>query len=1274
MKKCTLLVLILTLLCSLLPQTAIAQTSEFPLLIYLAKDFEAQEIGDKAYGFYFPKQAYAPYFSVATAAKTDDAENKAMKIAGNADGAYLRHTWHHAPIAKDFVMSMSINLTDTATVKNMYIYTNALKPRNTRYLDTDGGVFNLMSLTDKLSVNGKTVPGITFAAGKWYKIEFVFNMSKFTVGVYINGSKYGADIALPTLTNISEWRITSPAEGSEYYIDDIKIYESSEIISDEYFAQELAAWQSNPLCPDEKYEVGRLYRYDKFVYRTLHNKFLARIGSNKVYKDNIMHKMPGPILEEEGKLIAPIRGIAEVFGADISWDSELNKTTLTYQGKTIEAITGETIYYVNGKPSKLFYPATNINGTTYLQLDVLTHFFGAEYRREDYLLNFGDKITFDRDFGPMITNAHSRTYEQEMLTRINLFMVYDRPTKEEILEKYRQINSVGMHPRVILNDFDTIKSGIEKDEEYATLVNTLVGKADNLIDAGVVEYTLPDGQRASFSGKLYNIGMHCTLAYKLTQDPKYINFIRDNINVISNDFPDLHPAEGLDVGNSANGLGPIYDWLYEDWNETELETIEKIITEMVFDEYEYSYACAYYNSQTAFAANSGNQPLIINNGVIGCAIALMDKYPERCAELLECAIRSVESSYLTFAPDGGFPEGLSYWLYTCDTLPYTLANLNSAFGEDFGLSKVPGLDNTIYYALSAMGSTGGYPLGDAAVQSPFHGMFMWHANYMNDKSIAELRKNNMSSASMIDVINWVFDTSDADSGLENIEGDSFFVKLNTATMRTGWEKSDTSVIFHGGGNNDGHGHLDVGTFQFDMLGERWADELPKEDYNLTGYGAYNKNDAVAGHPYGSHDYYRNKAEGHNVVIAGLGTTRYDMVKTAKAPIVKHSFGDTMSYAIMELTQSNENYDCAVRGVQLDKVQNHIIVQDNFKAKTPMEFWWSMITKADIELSEDGRSAILSKNNKRVWASIISEGDEKFQVLDAKPMREYTIDGIAFPPPLQTANDGYRKLAIQNESTDHFKMTVVFKPLIGEETTPSMIPENVPMEQWLPVEAERAQLTGVTVDGVAYDGFSPAVYNYNLDVVTEKSDIPKIEVTADDDYEVEVIESKTVPGITTVIMSENGENVGMYTFSITPLNDTTKFLNDKQIPIVSYTVSSEPQPENGAANLFDANDATKFATDEQGGAVTVDFGEVKTVKEVKMSFVSGASRQEFFKLEYSTDGVNFTECYDGSSSGTTTDYETYSIGSVPARYIRVSFYGNNKGANWVSVKEFCAFAE
>ncbi len=1287
MKKHIAYILLFAILCSFVPQISFASSAEYdmPALIYLDKDFEAQTIGDMAYGFYYPSSKNVEFFSVQQAAKPDDADNKALKITGTStSGVRLRHPWSHCGITKNFVIKFAVNVADTKSAKSIYLYTDVTQSRSTYYLDQLGGSFPLMVLTDVLKVNGTQVPNIKFNANQWYTLEFDMDMDAGSIGVYVDGKKYGNNIPMPSLINIAEFTILAPAEGVEYYIDDISIYENDGIMDDAEYEKELADWLASPLCPDEKYEVGRLYRYDKFVYRTLYNTFLGYIGSNKVYKDNVMHKMPGPILEDGDKLIAPVRGIGEVFGANVTWDGANNKFILKYNGKTMEAVVDDDIYYVDGKPAKLYYPTKNINGSLYMQLDVLTHFFGEDYKRVGQIVNFGRDIVYDRDFGPMIKNQQGRTWEEEMNMHIERFLVYDRPTKEEILEIYKANNPEGRHPRIYLKDFSYIKEGMEADPQFASLINTLIKRADSLIETGPVEYSTTDGQRGSFPQKLYNIGNYCGLAYILTGDTKYKDFIWQNMEVINTTFPDFRPQEGLDIGNSANGMAPMYDWLYNEWTPEQRKIFEENILEKIIAECEYSFASAYYNSQTAFAANSGNGPLIVNNGYIACAIALMDVYPERCAALLENCLRGIERSYLTFAPDGGFPEGLSYWLYTCDTLPYTLANLDTNFGRDFFFSDVPGLNETIYYALSTSGATGGYPLGDAAVQSPYHGMFMWHANKQNDKSVAQLRKENMSSASLIDVLYWVFDTEGTDSGLNNIEGDSFFTKINTLSMRTGWSGGDTSVIFHGGGNGDPHGHLDIGSFQFDMLGVRWADELPKEDYVLREYGAWHADDKVEGHPYGALDYYRNKGEGHNTVIAGLGTARYDMPKAAKAPIIKHSFGETLSYGIMNLTESNPNYECAVRGVQLDKVQNQVIVQDNFKANSPMEFLWSMHTTADIELSEDGKSAILTKNNKRIWASIISDGDENFQVLDAKPMKEYEIDGISFPPPLESGNDGtgsanhstsekYQKLAVINPSTDHFKLTVAFKPLVGDETVPSLIPEDVPMEQWMPVESERAQLMSVSVDGAEMAAFNPEVYNYDLQVITEKSEVPEVSVVADDRYEVELIESSTVPGVTTATLKEDGNIVGLYNFTITPLNDTTKFLNDKQIPIVGYTVTSEPQPENGAANLFDANFDTKFATDEDGGAVTVDFGSVQYVKEIMMRFQNGTGRQEYFKVEYSVDGITYNECYNGASTGTTKDYQSTAIGK-DARYLRISFYGNNKGAMWVSVSDFCAFTE
>ena len=90
-------------------------------------------------------------------------------------------------------------------------------------------------------------------------------------------------------------------------------------------------------------------------------------------------------------------------------------------------------------------------------------------------------------------------------------------------------------------------------------------------------------------------------------------------------------------------------------------------------------------------------------------------------------------------------------------------------------------------------------------------------------------------------------------------------------------------------------------------------------------------------------------------------------------------------------------------------------------------------------------------------------------------------------------------------------------------------------------------------------------------------------------------------------------------------------------------------------------------------MTIDFGSEQNTHDVKMSFAMGHKRSEFFSIEYSVDGINFTECYKGQSSGTTIDYESFIIDKT-ARYIRVKFYGNSQGSNWVSVTELCAFTQ
>ena len=86
--------------------------------------------------------------------------------------------------------------------------------------------------------------------------------------------------------------------------------------------------------------------------------------------------------------------------------------------------------------------------------------------------------------------------------------------------------------------------------------------------------------------------------------------------------------------------------------------------------------------------------------------------------------------------------------------------------------------------------------------------------------------------------------------------------VEVVTMRSAWD--DPNALFVGikaGYNQVNHGHLDLGNFELDALGVRWARDLGSENYNLPGYWEGKR----GGQRW---SYYRLNSASHNVVMLG----------------------------------------------------------------------------------------------------------------------------------------------------------------------------------------------------------------------------------------------------------------------------------------------------------------------------------------------------------------------------------------------------------------------
>ena len=158
---------------------------------------------------------------------------------------------------------------------------------------------------------------------------------------------------------------------------------------------------------------------------------------------------------------------------------------------------------------------------------------------------------------------------------------------------------------------------------------------------------------------------------------------------------------------------------------------------------------------------------------------------------------------------------------------------------------------------------------------------------------------------------------------------------------------------------------------------------------------------------------------------------------------------------------------------------------------------------------------------------------------------------------------------------------------------------------------------------------------------------------------------------TGVNAKNNKNAEVLTIVENRLCKASEALSSEDIQtpvpyeIVSAVANRTPEAENTAENTIDESYSTKYAGDT-GAELIWDLGSPKTLGFIDLSFTKGSVRKQFFKLAVSTDSVNWTEVFDGESSGQKETNEYFDLNSVNARYVKFINLGNSTGASWVSL--------
>ena len=577
------------------------------------------------------------------------------------------------------------------------------------------------------------------------------------------------------------------------------------------------------------------------------------------------------------------------------------------------------------------------------------------------------------------------------------------------------------HPRLLVSPTDLERLGrrVQETPVLAGWYKSLLERGDKMLGEATSKYEIPDGLRLlSVSRRVVDRVYTLALLFHLQSDPRYAQRAWAELEAAAA-FPDWNPRHFLDTAEMTHAFAIGYDWLFDFWTP---EQRARLQTAMVEKGLKPALEIHRRGSGWPKARHNWNQ--VCNGGISLGALALADVEPALAGELLPAALRSIQLPMREYGPDGAWAEGPGYWRYATQYNVVFLAALETALGTDFGLSGIAGFSEAGLFPIYSMGPldrTFNYAdASDGAIRSP---EMFWLARRFGRPEYAR-HQARLAQPSPLDLV-WCDPRQlEGEPALPVL--DRYFRSAEVVTLRSAWnDRNALFVGFKAGDNKANHSNLDLGSFVLDASGVRWAVDLGADNYNLPGY--------FGGQRW---THYRLRAEGHNTLLLDPGTAP-DQSPTAAAKITRFETTSKRSFAITDLSAAYGRPAGSVRRglAMLDRRQ--VLVQDQVRLEQPAELWWFLHTPAAIALADNGRTAMLTLDGRRLRAIVLEPPGAAFVVRDAGPL------GTSPQPPKQNPNRGIRKLAIHLPGVSESRLAVWLEPLAegrAEAGTPPAITE------------------------------------------------------------------------------------------------------------------------------------------------------------------------------------------------------------------------------------------
>jgi hypothetical protein len=526
------------------------------------------------------------------------------------------------------------------------------------------------------------------------------------------------------------------------------------------------------------------------------------------------------------------------------------------------------------------------------------------------------------------------------------------------------------HPRLLLLDseLDRLRAAVRDNTLAKRIFSDLEKECDRLLSIPPVEYKVTGNRLQNQTRRAIDRITSLALMYRITGRDPWLRRAVMELNAAAA-FKDWNPSRFVDTAEMTHAFAIGYDWLFNALTPEERTWIREALIAKGLDP-----ALQNYQQKTRWTSEHYNWNVVCNSAVTMGALAVAEDAHDKAVEILRAALESIPRGLTSYGADGGWPEGPAYGEYATRYACLFFASLDTALGNDYGLSGFHGVDRAGRYRVYTISPANRiFSFADGGDEPGLAPEMFWLARRFNNPVYAwseQKQLERVERTSRPDAYDLAWFQRDAKAPQPpSWPLDAVFHGVNVATFRSSWD--DPAGIFlavKGGDNKAGHAHYDLGSFMLDAGGVRWAADYEQDDAGVT--------------PAQRPAMYSVRTESHNTLL--IDGENQD--PRAEAHITHQEMTGDFSWVQVDLSKASPKVKQWTRRIGIaassaGTPRQAVLIEDSLRADQPVEAIWSMLTDTDISLN--GPAATLHRNG---WNLAVEIRTPRHAVFDIAPVR------------------------------------------------------------------------------------------------------------------------------------------------------------------------------------------------------------------------------------------------------------------------------------------------